>query len=340
MGQEEAMRICIFGAGAVGGHMAVKLTAAGHKVSVIARGPHLAAIRERGLTLRVRDQAITVRPTASNRADELGPQDAVIVTLKAPAVARLGEALSPLLGSDTSIVFAQNGIPWWYGHRLPAGRRSPPDLGWLDPGGHLQRAYGARALGGVIFSSNQVSEAGVVVNDSPERNMLVVGEFGDTACERVQRLRGTLSEAGMASPDVADIRSVLWSKLTANMTVSVMCLLTGLTALDVTRDPYLVRALASLVAEARAAAAAHGVVIPSGRAPRQGPNHKPSILQDYEQGREMEIDALVIAPLSFARCAGVVTPTLDLLAGLAVRKAMAAGLYRPGPEAAGLLAET
>jgi 2-dehydropantoate 2-reductase len=332
------MRICVFGAGAVGGHVAVKLASAGNKVSVVARGPHLAAIRERGLTLRVRDQATTIYPAASDRADALGPQDAVIVAVKAPGVARLGEALSPLLTSDTSIIFAQNGIPWWYGLRLPPDRRSPPDLGWLDPGGHLQRLYGTRALGGVIFSANEVSEAGVVVNDSPERNMLVVGELDDAAGERVRRLRATLSEAGIASPDVTDIRSVLWGKLVRNMTVSVICLLTGLTALDITRDPYFARALPSLLAEARAAATAHGAVIPSERTSRPGPSHKPSLLQDFEHGREMEIDALLVAPLAFARCAGVLTPTMDLLAGLAVRKAIDAGLYRPGPEAAALFA--
>src|SRR5471032_553088 len=188
------MRICIFGAGAVGSHFAVRLALAGHEVSCVIRGAHLAAVKAKGLTLRVKGEEFTARVKASDNPADLGAQDFVISTLKANGLSSLVTGLPPLLRDDTGVVFAQNGIPWWYDIGLPADQPPPPDLAFLDPGGHLRAVVAKdRIVGGVIFSSNEIVEPGLVVNDSPERNMLLVGECDDRASARIDRLRTALS---------------------------------------------------------------------------------------------------------------------------------------------------
>src|ERR1700741_4626780 len=190
------MRICIFGAGAVGSHFAVRLADAGHDVSCVIRGPHLAAIKARGLTLRVGETETNAKVKASDDPAALGPQDLVISTLKATGVASLAPGLKPLLGAETPVIFAQNGIPWWYDIGLPAKHPTTPDLSFLDPGGALRAAVPkARIIGGVIFSSNEVIAPAVVANLSPERNRLLVGECDDRASDRIERLRAALNAA-------------------------------------------------------------------------------------------------------------------------------------------------
>lgn len=322
------MRICIFGAGAVGSHLAVRLSRAGHEVCCVMRGPHLDAVRARGLTLRTGADAFSAQVTASSDPAVLGPQDVVISTLKATGLSSLVTGLRPLLGDDTTVVFAQNGIPWWYDLGLPADHPPPPDLGFLDPGGRLRAAIPAtRIIGGVIFSSNEVIEPGVVVNLSPDRNLLLVGERDDLASERIGQLRAALEAALIGSPPVARIRETIWSKLLTNMSMSVLCLLTGQTARAVRDDPALREIVPRLLDEAQAVGRSCYPAV--ARATRTGaaPEHKPSLLQDYELGRAMEIDVLVRAPAAFARAAGLSTPMLDLLAGLAIRKARDKGLY-------------
>jgi 2-dehydropantoate 2-reductase len=194
------MRICIFGAGAVGSHFAVRLADAGHEVSCVIRGPHLAAMKSKGLTLRVGDKETHAKVRASDDPATLGPQDLVISTLKATGVASLASGLKPLLGPDTPVIFAQNGIPWWYDIGLPADHPASPDLAFLDPGGALRAAIPkARIIGGVIYSSNEVIEPGVVANLSPDRNMLVIGECDDRESERIGKLRAVLEAAKITS---------------------------------------------------------------------------------------------------------------------------------------------
>ena len=325
------MRICIFGAGAVGSHFAVRLARAGHEVACVMRGPHLEAVRRRGLTLRVGEAEFTADVRASDDPAVLGAQDLVISTLKATAVTSLAAGLPPLLRDDTPVVFAQNGIPWWYDIGLPKNHPATPDLGFLDPGGRLRSAIGkGRIIGGVIFSSNEVIAPGIVQNLSPDRNRLVIGECDDQTSERIARLRAALKEASIESPDLADIREAIWSKLLTNMSLSVLCLLTGQTARAVRDDPVFGDVIPRLLEEANAVAQRY---IPGvARVTRSGPapNHKPSLLQDFELGRAMEIDVLVRAPAEFARAADLPTPMLDLMAALAVQKARDKGLYRAG----------
>ncbi len=323
------MRICIFGAGAVGSHLAVRLARAGHDVSCVMRGPHLEAVKARGLTLRAGSTEFSTNVTAVDEPAKLGPQDLVISTLKATALSSLATGLKSLMRDDTAVVFAQNGIPWWYDMGLSPDHPRPPDLAFLDSNGALRSAVSqGRIIGGVIFSSNEVVAPGIVANLSPDRNVLQVGECDDRTTERIDRLRAALEEAGLQSPPVPYIREAIWSKLLTNMSMSVLCLLTGQTARAVREDPALADVVPRLLDEADSIARSCFPDIK--RIPRNGPapNHKPSLLQDYELGRAMEIDVLVRAPAAFARSAGLSTPMLDMMAALAIRQARDKGLYR------------
>ncbi len=328
------MRICVFGAGAVGGHMAARLAAAGHTVSVMARGPNLSAMRERGLTLRTGDRVIRGRVQASDNPADLGPQDAVLVTTKANAVSPAAMAIAALLTRDTPVVFVQNGIPWWYALRLTRGRPTPPDLSKLDPGGALHHSIGEeRTVGGVVYSSNEVVEPGVIHNHSPQRNILVVGEIDDRPSSRVSALRAALVGAGLASPDGDDIRANVWQKLLRNISRSTLCCLVGETLHDSLGSSAALREIARQgTREGLKIAAAHGISfdydVEADFAPGSPfPPHKPSILQDFELGRPMEVEALLMTPLAFARAAGVPTPTLDTVVALIAHRAAARGLY-------------
>jgi len=236
-----------------------------------------------------------------------------------------------LFARDTAVVFVQNGIPWWYGQ---GAARALPDLSRLDPGGALARAVApAQVVGGVAFSSNEVVEPGFVRNLVPGRNMLVVGEADGRETARVRELRQALDAADMHSPPTSDIREVIWSKLALNLGTSVLCTLAGETVGGVRGNPDLAAVADRLKAEGQAIAAAYGIAT-QGTPQRPGGGqssgitaHKPSMLQDYERGRPMEIDSQVVVPLEFARAAGVAAPTLEALAPLLVLKARAKGLY-------------
>jgi len=301
-------------------------------MSVVARGAQLEALRARGVTLLAGEERVQARVRASDRPSELGAQDWVLVTLKANALGALAEGLSPLLGRDTGVVFCQNGIPWWYAQGLAASRPRPPDLARLDPGGALARAVALeRVVGGVIYSANEVLEPGVVRNNTAGSNTLTVGEPDDRASSRIAALRAALEAARIGSPPTTDIRQAVWGKLTLNLGSSILCLLAEVTVAGLMADPALAAVRARLSAEGRAIAAVHGVALEA--AVRPGPalaapaRHKPSMLQDYERGRPMEIEAQVLAPLAFARAAALPAPTLEALAPLAAHKAAAKGLY-------------
>ena len=314
------MRICVFGAGAVGGHFAARLAAAGHDVLVVARGAHLEAMRRNGVKLLHGDEVIHGRV----RTADMAPQDAVFVTLKANALGSFAQAAAPLLRDDTEVVFAQNGIPWWY----------PAELPRLDPGGHLKMTI-RNVVGAAVYSANEVVEPGVIRNFVPNNNMLVVGQANGPDSPRTRELRSILEDAGISSPPTEDIRRSVWAKLVQNLANSTLCLLTGASISDVVADPQLKALKSRISSEARAIALGLGVDIdkaptrPGGGHASGAVGHKPSMLQDYEKGRPMEIEAQLMAPLALARAANVATPTLDVLIPVAARKAAAKGLYAP-----------
>ena len=328
------MKICVFGAGAVGGHLAAKLAASGHEVSVIARGAHLEAMRDKGITLVHGKDTIRAPLRAAERAEGLGLQDVVFVTLKANALGAFADAAAPLIGKDTAVVFAQNGIPWWYGIGLSGKRPRPPDLSKLDPAGKLRSVlHDNQIIGGVVYSANEVREPGVVVNNVPGNNMLVVGHADDARSAQIEELRSILGKADLYSPPTCDIRQAVWAKIAQNLGTGAICTLTGATVAQVRGDEGLKSLAARLGAEGRAIAKAHGVDVegaPQRPGGGQSPgliSHKPSLLQDYERGRPMEIEAQLRTPLAFARAAGVAAQTLEIVVPLVVFKATAKGLY-------------
>lgn len=326
------MRIGVYGPGAIGGHLAARLAKGGAEVSVLARGPALAAMRERGLTVRVADGDIHCRPRAAARAEELGVQDAVVVTTKVPALASVAAGIGPLLGPETAVAFVVNGIPWWYfdRHGGPAEGRRVPEA---DPGDAVREAVGvARTLGGVIYSASHVAEPGVIEVTS-KTSKLILGEPDGTRSERAVALASAFKAGGMPCSVSPDIRTEVWGKLLNNLSVGPACLLTRQHMLATFADPVVRAASLRAVQEGLAVAAAYGRMVPGDPADRLNLSaslpHKPSILQDLEAGRPMEIDSLLLAPLRLAREAGVPAPTLELLVTLAVQGAVAAGLYRP-----------
>lgn len=318
------MKLCLFGAGAVGGHMAAKLAAAGHDVSVVARGAHLEAMRAHGVKLLHGKDVIVGRVHAVASAAELGPQDAVFVTLKANMLDSFASQCAPLLGKDTAVVFVQNGIPWWYDERL----------GRLDPNGLLRKSIPKGSIiGAVPYSANEIVEPGVIENHVPGNNMIPLGRPDHAVTPMVTALRGALEDCDISSPPVADIRQSIWSKLSQMLGNSTLCTITGLTVGEVRGDPDLKEIAARAGAEGRAIAKALGVAVdaapqrPSGGHASGAAGHKPSMLQDYERGRPMEIESQLMAPLALARAAKVNTPTLDLIVPLAAAKARAKGLF-------------
>jgi 2-dehydropantoate 2-reductase len=324
------MKVCVYGAGAIGGHVAVRLVKGGADVSVVARGPHLAAMQRDGLRMLSPDEDLTVPVTATDDPAQLREQDAVIVAVKAPALASVAERIGPLLGPRTAVVFAMNGIPWWYYH-AHGGANDGHTIPLLDPDGLLHRRIGAaRAVGCTVYSACTVTAPGVVHVEN-QTNRLVLGEPDGTRSARVEDLAEVLVRGGMKIDVTERIRDAVWAKLLLNLGSGMLGVLTASTPRDFYKEAACQAATRQVVAEAAAIAAAVGCTV-SPNAEGQisngvKSNHKTSILQDLELGRPMEIDALYTVPLQMARDAGVPTPTLDLLAALTRARARAAGLY-------------
>jgi 2-dehydropantoate 2-reductase len=325
------MRIAVYGAGAIGGHVAARLVRGGAEVSVVARGAQLAAIRARGIRVVAPDWDETVRvAAASDDPAALGVQDAVLVTVKAPALPGVAAGIGPLLGPRTAVAFVMNGIPWWYFHGHGGaweGRR----LAQVDPGDAVWRAVGPeRAVGGVVYSACTVLEPGVV-SVANRRNRIVLGEPDGRMSDRIAAIAAPLRAGGFAVDETARIRDAVWAKLLGNLAMGPVCVLGGAAAKDVYGEPAVERAVRASFAEGMAVAASLGcaveVDVDAQIAHGRAMAHRPSILQDLELGRPMEIDGIYGAALDLARLAGVATPELDRLVALVKVRAREAGLY-------------
>lgn len=323
------MKICIFGAGAVGGHLATRCHLGGAETSVIARGQNLAAIRSAGLRVQTPEGALMAPVAATVDPSELGPQDVVIVAVKAPALAGVARAIRPLLGPDTAVVFAMNGIPWWYFYRH-GGKLDGTQLATIDPERAVWEAVGPeRALGCVVYSASEVVSPGVV-RLAQANSRLVIGEPDGTVSARATAVADILTGGGLPTSVTGDIRDVIWSKLQNNVASGLMAILTQCTVDQITARPSCEAAMRGLLAETIAVAEALGRApsrdIDKVVAHMQALAHKPSILQDLEQGRKMEIESLYTIILRLAEMVGVATPKLDLMVTLASLRAEAAGL--------------
>jgi 2-dehydropantoate 2-reductase len=328
------MKTTIFGAGAVGGHLAARLGAAGMDVAAVCRGAQLAAIRERGITLHIADERYHARIRATDRPETLGIQDLVIVTAKSSVLPEMAAAIATLCGANTSVVFAMNGIPWWYLYCCPDNGVPRPDLSRLDPGGELARSVGLeRVIGCMINSANEVVAPGVIRNSPGTLNRFTVGEPDGTVSRRLDVISAAFERAGIPAPISPAIRVEIWDKLLRNLSTAPICALTGEPIGVIGRHPELFDLAKGLMAEGLAAARAHGIVpdVSVERAYGNAPNspHKSSMLQDFERGRPPEIDGLLTAVQAFARAAQVPTPRLDTVTALIVEKARRAGLYPP-----------
>ena len=326
------MRVCVFGAGSVGGYLAGFLSRGGAEVSVVARGPHLQAIRAHGLTVETPDETVTARVAASDKPADLGRQDVVLVTVKAPALPEVAASIVPLLGPDTAVAFVMNGMPWWYFH-AHGGEREGQRIPALDPNGALWRTVGPkRAIGGVFWPACSVPAPGVVRLLTGAGAGTVFGEPSNAITPRLQALAETFRAAGLPVTLTQDIRALIWRKLAFNLSAGPLCVLTETPVMDTQTEAALTGCSAAMLTEIVAAAAAMGIAlemdIPAIIETNKALAHRPSVLQDLTAGRPMEIEALYGVPLEMARMSGVPTPMLDLLAGLIKVKARARGLYR------------
>lgn len=324
------MKACVFGAGAIGSHVAGRLAKGGAEVSVVARGAQLAAFQAGDLVVHAADGDIRARVAASAEPAELGPQDVVVVTVKAPALPSVAAAIGPLLGPDTAVAFMMNGIPWWYFHGV-GGSAEGQRLPLLDPGGAMWAAVDpARVIGGVVYSACTVTEPGVVHVENA-RSRIVLGEPDGSMSARTEALAVVLRAGGLLAPVTDRIRDTIWAKLLLNLGSGPLGVLTGSAPGQFYHEDACRDATRHVLQEAAAIAAAMGIAVDFNAdgqiANGQKSMHKTSILQDLELGRPMEIDTLYTVPLDFARAHGVPTPTLDLLAALVRVRARAAGLY-------------
>src|SRR6056297_4270707 len=325
------MRICIFGAGAIGGYMGAKLAQAGADVSLVARGPHLAAMQADGLTLIEGDDRVTVPVTASDDPAALGPQDYVIVTLKAHSVPPVVGRMQPLIGPETTIVSGVNGVPWWYFHKI-GGALEGTRLESVDPGGAQWDGFGPdRVLGCVVYPAAEVSEPGVIRHI--EGNRFSLGEPDGTKSDRAVALSKALGAAGLKAPVRPRLRDEIWVKLWGNLSFNPISALTHATLDVLCTDPGTRAVARGMMLEAQEIAEALGVKFPIDVERRIDGGaavgaHRTSMLQDLDQGRPMEIDALVGSVQELGRLTGVPTPTVDAVQALTALKGRVAGLYQ------------
>lgn len=325
------MKICIYGAGAIGGLIAGRLALAGHEVSVVARGAHLTAIREKGLRILSGEKETSAKIKSDSNPATLGPQDCVIVAVKAQNLPEVAAAIGPLVGPDTSIVTAMNGVPWWFFDRLAFGD-GKLRLESLDPGGALSRAMPtSRIVGCVVHLAASTPEPGVIRHSMGER--LILGEPGGKNTARTHAIVAALREAKFEAAATAFIEKEFWVKLLGNISFNPVAALTLATANRLIADEYVKAYMVSIMHECLAIGRAVGVdadIDPEARMDmaRKLGAFRPSTLQDLEAGKRLEIDGLLIGTLEIARKAGVAAPFTESLAGLARLRAESTGQYR------------
>ena len=311
------MKICVVGAGAIGGYMAVRLSHAGQDVSVIARGPHLAEIQSNGLKLVEADQElVAVEMTATDRIRDLGVQEIVLLALKAHQIEKVVADLPALFGAETVLVTLQNGIPWWYFQKL-GGPYADRVVRAVDPTGVLFNSVNPeRIIGCIAYPAATIDEPGVIRHI--EGNRFPVGELDGIESERVRMVSGLFTEAGFKSRLLDDIRSEIWLKLWGNLTFNPISALTHSTLVDICQFPLTKDLAETMMTEAQSIGERLGARF---RVPMEKRisgaegvgKHKTSMLQDVEAGKPLEIDGILGAVVEIAEVTGVEVPTLKAL---------------------------
>jgi 2-dehydropantoate 2-reductase len=323
------MKICIYGAGAVGGHIAGRLAGSDAEVSLIARGEQLAAIQQNGLRVETRDGTLLSRPVATDQPADLGPQDIVIVTVKAPALPAIAEHVAALLHRDSLVLFVMNGIPWWYFHSH-GGTLDGTRLRRLDPTGALWDHIGPeRAAGAVAYTACSVIAPGVIRAENAV-NRLIIGRPDGKPDARLDTLASLLNPSGLEVTITPKIRDAVWAKLVMNLIGGSLGVLTASAMKDVLDKPAVAGTAKAMADEGVAIARALGCDPgdpDKGLSKLATSSHLQSIAQDLLAGRPMEIDGLFRVPLDLAELVQVPTPNLDLVIELATQRARAAGLY-------------
>jgi 2-dehydropantoate 2-reductase len=325
------MKFCIYGAGAIGGYMAVELALAGYDVCAIARGDHLKAIQQNGLKLIIGGKEKVAKIPASDNPADFGPQDYVICALKAQQSHENADRFAPLLGPNTAMVTAMNGIPWWYFYK-EGSQLEGSQLQSVDPDGLQWKHIGPeRAIGCVVDPACEIIAPGVI--EHHEFNRFIIGEPDGTRSERVVKLAEALTKAGFDAPIRDAIRWNVWLKLWGNVCFNPISALTHATLDRITSEPGLRSVCLRAMEETRAVTEALKVSIPEEMMTRRldvagkAVGHKMSMLQDLERSRSMEIDALVTSVQELGRMAGVPTPTVDVLLALVQELGRETGLY-------------
>jgi 2-dehydropantoate 2-reductase len=325
------MKFCIFGAGAIGGLMAAWLARSGHEVSVVSRGAQLEAIRRRGLRVTSKGRTDSYKVNADSDPAAFGAQDCVLVTVKAQSLPDVAARIAPLLGKDTSVVTAMNGVPWWFFHRLKY-RNGSERLESLDPGGVLSRAIPTeRIVGCVIHLAASTPEPGLISHNMGTK--LIIGEPGGVITARTRRLAEALTGAGFEAIVSDAIEKEFWVKLLGNVSFNPVSALTVNTADRLIENQEVKAYMVQIMREVLAIGRAVGVdanIDPEARidmARALGP-FKTSMLQDLEAGKPLEIYGLLAGTLEIARKAGVRAPFTESLFGLIRARAQSSGQYR------------
>lgn len=325
------MKICIFGAGAIGSYLGVRLHQAGADVSLVARGAHLAAMRERGLTLIVGDETSSVRLRCTDYPAELGVQDYVVIGLKAHSVPAAVAEIQPLLGPRTAVVTAVNGIPYWYFYKH-GGTLENRMLDSVDRGGAQWHGFGPqRGIGCVVYPATEMTAPGVIQHIYGDK--FALGEPDGSRSERVMALSRMLEAGGLRAPVLDRIRDEIWLKLWGNLCFNPISALTHATLDVICADPGTRAVAKAMMLEAKAIGDRLGVqfrVDVERRINGAGAvgAHKTSMLQDLERGRPMEIDALLSVVQEMAQMVGEPCPTIDLVLALVRQRGETAGLYK------------
>jgi 2-dehydropantoate 2-reductase len=324
------MKICIYGAGAIGGYLGVQLARAGAEVSLVARGAHLAAMRANGLKLLINGEERVAHPRCTDDPAELGVQDFVIICLKAHSITGVIEQMQPLMGPHIRIVTAVNGIPYWYFYKH-GDRHEGSALESVDPGGRQWKELGAnRAIGCIVYPATEIEAPGVIRHVYGDKFPL--GEPSGERSADVERLAAMFEQAGLRAPVLERIRDEIWLKLWGNVCFNPISALTHATLDVICTDPP-TRALSrAMMLEAQAIAESFGVTFRVDverriEGARKVGAHKTSMLQDLERGRPMEIDPLVTVVQEMGRLTSIPTPAIDSVLALVAQRAKIAGLY-------------